>query len=104
MFPFDFAHGLHPSFPYTEMDDNDNSHEALVVLMNALLQDNAIDPSLDNHIAGEGAVLSMPGSSLASAGTESESLFSTTPTPNSTETRGIFDFIPNPFGEYMFTY
>ncbi|XP_047491641.1 uncharacterized protein LOC125040899 isoform X2 [Penaeus chinensis] len=89
---FDVARAIVP-----DMDDNDNSHEALVVLMNALLQDNAIDSSLNNHIAGEDAGQGAPGSSLAGGGGGSGSEFAPTPAPNGTQTRGIFDFIPNPF-------
>ncbi|XP_063593538.1 proclotting enzyme-like isoform X4 [Penaeus indicus] len=89
---FDVARAIVP-----DMDDNDNSHEALVVLMNALLQDNAIDSSLNNHIAGEDAGQGAPGSSLAGGGGGDGPEFAPTPAPNGTQTRGIFDFIPNPF-------
>nr|XP_053634339.1 uncharacterized protein LOC128689868 [Cherax quadricarinatus] len=104
---FDVARAIVP-----DKADNEISHDALVLLMNALLQDNTIDEELGNHIAGEAgtthdymvALTAFP--RLSGAGTNTTATTTTTTTttaipttmlPNITQTRGLFDFLANPF-------
>ncbi|XP_068217475.1 serine proteinase stubble-like isoform X2 [Palaemon carinicauda] len=85
---FDVARAIMP-----DMGDDSVSHDAIVHLMNALLQDNPIDQDLGNHIHGEGEVDKPTGVDLSYEIRDT----TTTVSPNITETRGIFDFLVNPF-------
>ncbi|XP_066939876.1 uncharacterized protein [Macrobrachium rosenbergii] len=84
---FDVARAIMP-----DVGDDGVSHDALVYLMNALLQDNSIDQDLGNHIPAEGERDKPTGVDLSY-----ETQETTTVSPNSTENRGILDFLVNPF-------
>ena len=106
------AHWMHPCFPLTDMGDSELSHDAILVLMNALLKDNAITEDVGNDIVKpkiphvESEVDQTPTSTTTSTSTTTTATTTTTAATTTTtyiptKTKSIFDYIFNPLGEYV---
>ncbi|XP_050693229.1 serine protease 44-like isoform X3 [Eriocheir sinensis] len=99
---FDVARAIMP-----EMGDSEQSHDAIVALMNVLLKDNAMPEDVGNDIAGTktppskhsvgGKRTTKSPTTTSTTTTSTTTIATTTAKPNSTKTRSIFDLLVNPF-------